>query len=485
MRRATPKIAPPRRPDPSAELPAPEALPQVIILGRTNVGKSTLFNRVIGGREAIVHEQRGVTRDRLKRTAEWSEVFFALTDQAGFETQSENPFASEITQQIDLALREADVIWLVVDRKAGITAEDRLLAQKLHPLRSRTPILLVANKVDDPLHQEELYDFYELGFGDPYPISALHGRGIDVLLDDSLPFLLKTMEERGPLEEETLSETGALTFAILGKQNVGKSSLFNQLIGSERAIVSDIAGTTRDAIDARFTALEREFCSIDTAGLKRRTKIETDVDFYAMRRAEQALTRADVAVLVLDVSLGVTDLDKQIGGLIRDSYRACVIVANKWDLSEGAKQHRAAFEEHVRQQLHYLFFAPVIFTSALEGTGVAQLLPALIQAQASFRSRMTTGQLNALLEAIWEHNPPQSWKGRRGKIFYGTQVGVAPPHVVLQVNSPTLYIESYRRYLYHALHAQLNLPGSPIRISYRGKTKRSAAGKSTGSGNTA
>jgi len=473
--RSAPKLAPPTRPNPSGERPAPEDLPQVVILGRTNVGKSTLFNRVIGGREAIVHEARGVTRDRLKRTAEWEGVYFALTDQAGWEAAGENPFREEMNRQIDLALREADVVWFVVDRQAGITSEDKQLAQRLRTLRDRTPILLIANKADDPLHDDMLYDCYELGFGDPWPISAIHGRGIVELLEATQPFLLQTMEEapEAPADAASGEET-ALTFAILGRQNAGKSSLFNQLVGSERAIVSPLAGTTRDAIDARFEWKGREFCSIDTAGLKRRNKIDTNVDFYSMRRAEQALTRADVAVLVLDVSLGITELDQKIGALIRDSHRACVIVANKWDLSEGKSKHQQAFISHIHDQLHYLFFAPVVFTSALEGEGLTDLLIAIRKAHESFNKRVGTSELNSIVGAIWEQNPPAVWRNRRGKIYYATQVGVSPPHIVLSVNNPVLFVDSWRRYLYKALHETLQLPGSPIRLSYRARKRKAA-----------
>jgi len=470
---ATPKLAPPTRPDPSGDRPAPEDLPQVIILGRTNVGKSTLFNRVIGGREAIVHEARGVTRDRLKRTAEWEGTYFAITDQAGWEATNENPFHEEIGRQIDLALREADVIWFVIDRQAGVTSEDRQLAEKLRILRDKTPILLVVNKADDPMHDSMLYDSYELGFGDPWPVSAIHGRGIAELLEATHPFLLKMLEEpKDGMPDEDAEKTGPLTFAILGRQNAGKSSLFNHLVGSERSIVSTLAGTTRDAIDARFTYREREFCSIDTAGLKRKNKIDTDVDYYSMRRAEQALTRAEVAVLVLDVSLGITDLDQKIAELIRDSHRSCVLVANKWDLSAGLTKHQQGFIDHIHDKLHYLFWAPVVFTSALEGTGLPELLHAIQMAHNSFHQRMATSEMNGIIAAIWEANPPSVWRNRRGKIYYATQVGVAPPHVVLSVNTPTLFVDGWRRYLYKALHQTLKLPGSPIRISYRARKRK-------------
>ncbi|HYE76856.1 MAG TPA: GTP-binding protein, partial [bacterium] len=214
------------------------------------------------------------------------------------------------------------------------------------------------------------------------------------------------------------------------------------------------------------------FRSIDTAGLKRRTRIEGDIDFYAMRRAEQALLRAEVAVLVLDVSMGVTDTDQKIAGLIDESHRACVIVANKWDLSEGKEKHKEAFIQHVRDELHFLFFAPVVFTSALNGTGIKEVMAAIEAAHHGFHHRATTGELNAIIEAIYEHNPPQSWKGRRGKIYYATQVGVAPPHIVLQVNSSKLFIDSYIRYMYKALYTQLPLAGSPIRLSLRSKPRK-------------
>lgn len=470
-KRALPNLPLPHHPDAAAGRPAPEDLPQVVILGRTNTGKSTLFNRVAGGREAIVHESRGVTRDRLKRAAEWEGTFFALTDQAGWELKPDHPFGEEISRQIDLALREADVIWFVVDRQDGVTAEDRELAQKLRTLSKRTPVLLVANKVDDLNHEDDLYDLYELGFGDPWPVSAIHGRGITELLDATLPFLLAVLEER-PLPETTGPQP--LTFAILGRQNAGKSSLFNQLVGGERSIVSPLAGTTRDAIDARFAWEGQEFCSIDTAGLKRKARIDGDLDFYAMRRAEAALTRAAVAVLMLDVTLGVTDLDQTIGALVRDAHRACVVVANKWDLSEGHKQHEKAFVDHVRDQMPYLFFAPVVFTSALHGTGLKTLLKTIGQAHESFNARTGTSELNGIVAAIWEHNPPATWRSRRGKIYYATQVGTAPPHVVLQVNDPKLFVEGWRRYLYKALHEELKITGSPIRISYRGKRRKDA-----------
>ncbi|MEO7995285.1 MAG: ribosome biogenesis GTPase Der [bacterium] len=489
----------PRRPDPSRHLPPPEGLKQLIILGRTNVGKSALFNRLIGGREAIVHEERGVTRDRLKRTAEYLGIPYAVTDQAGWEERSTNPFAAEIAVQLDQALAEADIIWFVVDRKAGITPEDSALAERLRPLLDKKPILVVVNKVDSSQHEDDILEFYELGLGDPYATSALHGRGVAEVLDASLPFLMPSDpnllpvaieedeeqegeeeteegEEGDEQEEPEIAEidplAGPLTFAILGRQNVGKSSLFNRLVGSERSIVSDIAGTTRDAIDARFKVGDREFCSIDTAGLKRRTKIETDIDFYAMRRAELALTRAQVAVLVLDVELGIVDLDQKIGALIETSHRACIIVANKWDLTEDSPEHRKAFEAHVREKLHYLSFAPLIFTSALKGRGIEELVGVIETAQTSYFKRISTSDVNQLVIAIYEDTPPQSWKGKRGKIFYATQVGVSPPHVVLQVNDPKLFVAGYRRFLTHTLHRVLGFPGAPLKLTLRGKRKK-------------
>jgi len=439
-------------------------LPHIAILGRPNVGKSTLFNRLIGRMQAIVDSKPGITRDRIEGEYEWENRRYKVSDLAGWDEGPENPFASETVAQIKRIAELADLIFLVVDGKDGLTAWDRELAAKIRVVT--TPVILVVNKCDTVPALQRANDFYELGLGEPIPISAAHNLNVDELLDRAAEI---TVAFAGDALEEQEEETG-ISVALIGKQNVGKSTLFNALVRDHRAIVSDIPGTTRDAIDTAIEIGGTRFVFVDTAGMKKRSKINESVDYYAIRRTEKALSRCQVALLLIDCLDGVTETDSKVAGLIQESNRACILVASKWDESQDAKGHRREFESHIRRKLHFFWFAPLYFTSGLYGEGVEDLFPAIENVYKEFNKKLPTSAWNKALNEAVEFRPPQSFKGKQLKLNYITQTDVAPPIITLFVNQPDFLKNPYKRYLEKHFRKEFGFEGSPLVFQIRRKS---------------
>lgn len=429
--------------------------PLVAIVGRPNVGKSTLFNRVVGQRIAIVEDIPGITRDRIYAEGEWNGKEFVVIDTGGILLNELDPLKVEVTQQARVALDEADVIVFMVDAVTGITPADKDIADRLRG--AKKPVLLAANKADNQARDLESSEFYELGLGNVYPISALNGRSVADLLDavvQSLPS--EGLEERYPED--------AVKLAIIGRPNVGKSSLVNAILGEKRVIVSDIPGTTRDAVDTVLKRGDNTVVLIDTAGIRRSGKIQGSIEYYTVLRAVRAMERADVAVIVIDAYDGLKDGDKRVAGFAHDAGRACVIVVNKWDLCE--EKAMKEFAEHVRKQIPFMDYAPIVFTSALEGTGVLDVLDTAMDAAANHAMRISTGELNRILqEAIDEH--PYSRKGRDLRIRYATMPDVKPPTIVIFVNDTDLVHFSYERYLENRIRREYSYEGTPLKLSFR------------------
>lgn len=433
------------------------------IVGRPNVGKSTLFNRIVGGRAAVVEAQPGVTRDRLHRDAEWAGVPFTVVDTGGIATVSDD-MAARVTAQARRAIEEADVIIFLLDGRSGLLPEDREVAAILR--RSAKPVIVAVNKVDrfdQPLPTAE---FYELGFGEPIPVSAREGLNVGDLLDEAVALLPRDEPRTGDGEEEPTS------VAIIGRPNVGKSSLLNALLGEERVIVSEVAGTTRDAVDTFLARGERRYVLIDTAGIRRKSRISEPIERYSVQRAQKAINRADVALLVLDAVDGVTAQDQRIAGLAEEAGRAIVIVVNKWDLVEKASDTVDRYREAIRRELSFIGYAPVVFLSARTGQRVATVFPAIDRARDEFNRRVPTADLNRLLQDAFLATPPPSERGRRLRLLYATQAAVRPPTFVLFVNNPELATNAYRRYLENQLRRAWGFAGTPVRIIWRRRQAR-------------
>jgi len=441
----------------------------VAIVGRPNVGKSTLFNRLVGERLAITHEVPGTTRDRLYAEAEWGGVDFIVVDTGGLEVQSsklkaqkrlENDLVAQVRAQAQVAIAEADVILFLVDVMDGVTAGDEEVAQVLR--RTAKPVLLVVNKADNLALREAAVEFYALGLGEPYPISALHGTGSGDLLDQVVAAF--------PVEEEE-EELEAVKIAIVGRPNVGKSSLLNRILGQERSIVHEAPGTTRDAIDTPMEWEGQPVVLIDTAGIRKKGRIERGVEQYSVLRALRAIDRADVALLLLDAVDGATAQDAHIAGYILEEAKSVVVVVNKWDLVEKDVGTMQAYVEHVRTALRFLDYVPVLFVSALTGQRVEQVLPTALRVQEERLVRIPTAELNRILqEAVARHAPP-SKAGKRLKFYYATQAAVDPPTFVFFVNDPRLVHFSYERYLENRLREQYGFLGTPLRLSFRKRGK--------------
>jgi GTP-binding protein len=428
------------------------------------VGKSTLFNRLVGRRQAIVDSTPGVTRDRIEGEFDWEGRVYRVSDLAGWDERPMNPFASETIAQIKKISEEADLIILLVDGKEGLTSWDKDIASRLRIVG--TPILVVVNKCDTVQTFSRADEFYELGLGDPVPISATHNLNVDFLLD-------AIADLTAGVRAEDREEAGeGIAVAILGRQNVGKSTLFNALVGEHRAIVSEIPGTTRDSIDTAIDFEGSRYLFIDTAGMKKRTKIGGSVDYYAMRRTETALNRCEVAMLLIDCVDGVTETDTKIGGLISDAGRACVVVASKWDYSEDAPGHRREFERHVRKKLHFIAFAPICFTSGLYHEGVEELLPVVSSVHEEFNKRVPTAVWNKTLADAVTLRPPPTQKGKPLKMNYITQTDVAPPTLTIFVNQPEFLRPAYKRYLEKHFRAEFGFQGSPLIFNVRRKSPK-------------
>jgi GTP-binding protein len=441
------------------------ALPVVAIIGRPNVGKSTLVNRLCKSREAIVHDQPGVTRDRTYQEGFWGDRTFRVVDTGGLVFDDDSEFLPEIRQQANLAMAEASVAVVIVDGQQGVTAADQAIADWL---RSQTcPVLLAVNKCESPDQGLAMAaDFWGLGLGEPHPISAIHGAGTGDLLDQVIGFLPKA---------EDVDTEEPIQLAIIGRPNVGKSSLLNAICGEPRAIVSPIRGTTRDTIDTTIEREGRTWKILDTAGIRRRRSVSYGPEYFGITRSFKAVERSDVCVLVIDALDGVTEQDQRVAGRIEEEGRACVIVVNKWDAIEKDSHTMPAMEKELRAKLYFLDWAPMLFTSALTGQRVESIFALAFLAVEQHRRRVSTSVVNEVLqEALSWRSPPTSRGGRLGRLYYGTQVATRPPSFTLFVNDPKLFGDTYRRYVERQIRQGLGFDGSPIKLFWRGKQERDA-----------
>lgn len=438
-------------------------LPIVAIIGRPNVGKSTLVNRLAGEQTAIVHDEPGVTRDRTYMPAYWSDREFLVVDTGGLVFNDDTEFLPLIRQQALTALAEASAAIFVVDGQTGPMPADEEIAEWLR--QQHVPVLLAVNKCESPEQGlMQASEFWELGLGEPYALSAIHGNGTGELLDE-LIIHIPTVDQ--------IPETNEIKVAIVGRPNVGKSSLLNTFVGEERAIVSPISGTTRDAID---TVVERDgqtYRLIDTAGIRKKKHIEYGTEFFSINRAFKAIRRADVVLLVLDAVDGVTEQDQKLAGRIVEEGRACIIVVNKWDTVEKDSYTIYDYEKALQARLHFTEWAQTIFVSALTGQRVEKILELVNQAAESHKRRVSTSVINDVLtDAVSWHSPPASRGGRQGKIYYGTQVSSQPPTIALFVNEAKRFNDNYRRYIERQFREQLGFKGTPIRLLWRSKKVR-------------
>ena len=436
------------------------ALPVVAIVGRPNVGKSMLFNKLTGQRTAIVEDTPGVTRDRIYGKCDWNGRDFQVVDTGGIEPSTRSEMLQFMRRQAEIAIETADVIVMVVDVKVGMTAADQEVANLLK--RSRKPVALAVNKCDSigPTNPD-VYEFYALGLGDPIEVSAIHGTGTGDLLDFCV--------EHFPPEEEMQEDDDIIKVAIVGKPNVGKSSLLNCILGMERVIVSDVAGTTRDAIDSYFENEYGKYCFIDTAGMRRKSKVDDAIEKYSNMRSISAIERSDVCLILIDANEGVTDQDTKIAGLAHEAGKACVIVANKWDTVEKETKTMDEKTADIRRDLSYMPYAPIVFLSALTGARVGKIFEVINAAANNAAMRITTGMLNNILADATARVQPPTDKGRRLKIYYMTQVDIKPPHFIIFCNDARLFHFSYQRYLENQIRGVFGLEGTPIKITIRQK----------------
>ncbi|MCO7127044.1 ribosome biogenesis GTPase Der [Sporolactobacillus shoreicorticis] len=435
--------------------------PTIAIVGRPNVGKSTLFNRIVGGRMAIVEDKPGVTRDRLYGNGSWLTHEFHVIDTGGIELGDE-PLLAQMRAQAEIAVDESDVILFLVDGRTGLTDADEAVAQLLR--RSKKPVVLGVNKLDNFKQKELMYEFYSVGLGDPYAISCAHGQGIGDLLDAVI--------EKFPQSEPDSEEDGAIRFALIGRPNVGKSSLVNTILGKERVIVSDIAGTTRDAIDTPFTRDGQNFVIVDTAGIRRRGRVYEKTEKYSVLRAQRSIEESDVVLVLINGEEGIIEQDKKIAGYAHDAGRAIVIVVNKWDAVEKDGKTMDKFKRKIREQFQFIDYAPIVFLSALTGSRVDQILPVIEQVAENHSLRVQTSLLNDCIMDTLAMTPPPSDKGKRLKIYYGTQVAVRPPVFVLFVNDPELLHFSYVRHIENRLRETFGFIGTPIKLLSRKKNEK-------------
>lgn len=431
----------------------------VAIVGSPNVGKSTIFNRIVGDRRAIVDDAAGITRDRLYASSEWLSHKFSLIDTGGVELK-DRPFQQQIRAQVQIAIDEADVIIFVCDGQVGITNDDQMVSRLLHKVKK--PVILAINKIDEGTHSTNVHDFYALGLGEPIPVSGAHGVGIGDLLNEVIKYL--------PNTEDTVNED-VITFSLVGRPNVGKSSLANALLNQERVIVSDISGTTRDSIDTPFTKDGQNYIVIDTAGLKKRGKIYESIDKYSAIRALKAIERSEIVLLVLDGHEGITDQDKHVIQYATDLHKAIIIVVNKWDAVDKETNTMSSFVKTIRDEYKFLDYAPVVFVSALKKSRLDTLFTALVNVHQAYFTRIKTSILNDVLQEAQIMNQAPDFNGGRLKIYYGSQVSVAPPTLALFVNDPHFMHFSYQRYIENKLRETFNFDGTPIRILLRARKK--------------
>ena len=437
--------------------------PIVAVVGRPNVGKSTLFNKIAGKRISIVEDTPGITRDRIYADAEWCGHEFTLIDTGGIEPAANDIILSQMREQAGMAIDMADVILFMVNVRDGMTAADKEVAAMLQ--KCGRPVILVCNKIDNPGNPPiEMYEFYNLGIGEPKPVSSIHGLGVGDLLDEIVSYF---PDESGTAEEENI-----IKVVVVGKPNAGKSSLINRILGENRVIVSDIAGTTRDAIDSAYELDGQKYVFIDTAGMRKRGKINENVERYSVARALGAVDRADVCLIMIDAQEGITEQDTKIAGYVHESGKASVIVVNKWDLIEKETNTMKNFKNKVKEGFNFMMYAPSVYISAVTGLRVDSLFDMIKSTLAENSKRISTGVLNDVInEAIAMVQPPSD-KGKRLKIYYATQAGTKPPTFVLFVNNAELAHYSYIRYLENQLRAKFGFEGTPIKFIIREKNKK-------------
>ncbi|CAM2362174.1 ribosome biogenesis GTPase Der [Listeria seeligeri] len=432
------------------------AKPVVAIVGRPNVGKSTIFNRIVGERVSIVEDVPGVTRDRIYNSAEWLGKDFNIIDTGGIDL-SDEPFLEQIRAQAEIAIDEADVIIFITNGREGVTDADEQVAKILY--RSNKPIVLAINKVDNPEMRDQIYDFYSLGFGEPYPISGSHGLGLGDMLD--------AVRAHFPKEEEEEYPDDTVKFSLIGRPNVGKSSILNALLGEDRVIVSDIAGTTRDAIDTTYTFDGQDYVMIDTAGMRKRGKVYESTEKYSVLRAMRAIERSDVVLVVINAEEGIREQDKRIAGYAHDAGRAMIIVVNKWDAINKDEKTINVWTEDIREQFQFLSYAPIVFVSAKTKQRLNNLFPLINQVSDNHSLRVQSSMLNDVISDAVAMNPSPMDRGKRLKIFYTTQVAVKPPTFVVFVNDPELMHFSYERFLENRIRDAFPFDGTPIRVIAR------------------
>lgn len=433
--------------------------PVVAVVGRPNVGKSTIFNRIAGDRISIVEDTPGVTRDRIYTRAEWLTREFRLIDTGGIDMADE-PFMTQIVQQAEIAIDEADVIIFMVSAQEGLTEADERVAKILY--RSKKPVVLAVNKVDNIEMRSEIYEFYALGFGDPFPISGSHGTGLGDLLDEVVSHFPTTDQEE---------EDDSIRFSFIGRPNVGKSSLVNAILGEERVIVSDISGTTRDAIDTRFTSAEGdEFVMVDTAGIRKRGKVYENTEKYSVMRAMRAIDDSNVVLMVLNAEEGIREQDKHVAGYAHEAGRAIIIVVNKWDTLEKDNHTMADFEKQIRDEFQYLSYAPIIFVSAKTKQRLNKLPELIKQVNENHQKRVQSATLNEVIMDALALNPTPTVNGKRLRVYYATQVAIQPPTFVVFVNDPELMHFSYARFLENQIRKSFDFTGTPIHLIKRART---------------
>ena len=439
------------------------ARPLVAIVGRPNVGKSMLFNRLVGQRLSIVEDTPGVTRDRLYAECEWCGRKFDIVDTGGIEPTTDSEILLFMREQAQIAINAADVIVLVTDIRTGVTAADKDVANML--LRSRKPVVLAVNKADSTGAEDPaLYEFYSLGLGDPIAVSAIHGHGTGDLLDECVKYF--------PEAEDEDEEPDYVKVAVIGKPNVGKSSLINRILGEKRLIVSNIAGTTRDAVDTLFENENGKFMFIDTAGIRRKSKVDERIEKFSVMRAQLAIERADVCLIMIDARDGFTEQDTKIAGLAHEAGKASLIVVNKWDLVDKETGTMEKMRKDIMRDLSFMSYAPIVFISAMTGQRTDRLFELINFANDQSHMRITTGMLNNVLADAQARVQPPTDKGRRLKIYYMTQTGICPPNFVIFCNSRELFHFSYQRYIENQIRAVFGLEGTPIRIVIRQKGEK-------------
>ncbi|MCX7568948.1 ribosome biogenesis GTPase Der [Tumebacillus sp. DT12] len=436
-------------------MPAPT--PLVAIVGRPNVGKSTLFNRLAGERISIVEDKPGITRDRIYSSAEWLDHKFRMIDTGGIEVGEEDEIVLRIREQAELALAEADVIIFLVDGQDGVTPQDQQVAQLLY--RTRKPVILAVNKLDNPKMLQSVYDFYELGFGEPFGISSAHGVGLGDLLEEVFKHFPEDYDK--DYAEDTIK------VSLIGRPNVGKSSLVNAILGEERVMVSDIAGTTRDAVDTPFSREGQDFVLIDTAGMRKRGKVYENTERYSVMRAMSAIERSDVCVLVINAEEGIIEQDKRIVGYALEAGRAIIIVVNKWDVLEKDDKTAVVFEKTIRSEFPFMPWAPILFVSAVTKQRVHKILETVKTVAENHSMRIPTSTVNTIIEDAVTMVPPPTDKGRRMRVYYSTQVAVRPPSFAVFVNDPELMHFSYERYLENKLRDAFGFEGTPMKLFVR------------------